>query len=73
MYNSILLNLAYCIIGIMLMFVSDYALFQMFDRITPFDTKEQLNDKNTAVGLVIGLMILGINIGIGLVIGLALN
>lgn len=47
--------------------------YKLFDRLTPFDTSKQLADKNTAVGIVVGSIFIGMGTAIGLVIGTGLN
>ena len=47
--------------------------YKLFDRLTPFDTSRQLAEKNTAVGIVVGSIFIGLGIAIGLVIGMGLN
>ena len=72
-YTAILLNLGVAglgsIIGLILMLLGYF----MFDRITPFDTSKQLNNGNTAVGIVIGSICIGISIIVSLITGLTLN
>ena len=51
-----------------------YAVFNdIFDRLTHFDTSEELAKDNRAVGLVVMGILIGIGVAIGLVIGLGLN
>ncbi len=69
----VLLNLVYAVIGAALALVFMVLGFKVFDRITPFDTSRQLADKNTAVGIVVGAIFVGLGIAVGLVIGLGLN
>ena len=69
----VLLNLVYAVIGAALALLFMVLGFKVFDRITPFDTSRQLADKNTAVGIVVGAIFVGLGIAVGLVIGLGLN
>lgn len=47
--------------------------YRIFDRMTPFDTSRQLQEKNVAVGIVVGSIFVGLGVSVGLVIGLGLN
>ncbi|MCF8053198.1 MAG: DUF350 domain-containing protein [Desulfobacterales bacterium] len=69
----VLLNLVYAVIGAALALLFMVLGFKVFDRITPFDTSRQLEEKNTAVGIVVGAIFVGLGIAVGLVIGLGLN
>ena len=57
--------------------MSCYLIFMigyfLFDKLTPFNTSQALADKNTAVGIVVGSMFIGLGVAIGLVIGMGLN
>ena len=43
------------------------------NKITPFNTSEQLAQSNVAVGIVVGSIFIGLGVAIGLVIGMGLN
>ena len=47
--------------------------YKIFDKIIPFDTSQQLAEKNLAVGVVVGSIFIGLGIAVGLVIGMGLN
>jgi uncharacterized membrane protein YjfL (UPF0719 family) len=47
--------------------------YRVFDKMTPFDTSRQLEEKNVAVGIVVGSIFIGLGIAVGLVIGMGLN
>jgi uncharacterized membrane protein YjfL (UPF0719 family) len=68
-----LLNFAYAIFGALLTLGFMGAGYKLFDKLTPFDTSKELSEKNTAVGLVVGSIFIGLGIAIGLVVGLGLN
>lgn len=69
----LLMNILYTICGAVLTIVFMVCGYKIFDKITPFDTGEELHGKNTAVGMVIGAMFIGLGIAAGLVIGLGLH
>jgi uncharacterized membrane protein YjfL (UPF0719 family) len=62
-------NFVYAVFGVILTLLG----FKLFDRVTPFDTSKQLSDNNTAVGIVVGSIFIGLGIAVGLVIGMGLN
>ncbi|MGD9369621.1 MAG: DUF350 domain-containing protein [Desulfobacteraceae bacterium] len=68
-----LMNLAYAVAGAVLTLCFMAAGYKLFDKLTPFDTSKQLAEKNTAVGIVVGAVFIGLGVAIGLVIGLGLN
>ena len=72
-WHIVLLNFMYAVAGAMVTLVFMAVGYKLFDRLTPFDTSRQLAEKNTAVGIVVGSVFIGLGIAIGLVIGLGLN
>lgn len=68
-----LLNFVYAIVGAMLTLLFMALGYKIFDKMTPFDTSEQLAEKNVAVGIVVGSIFVGLGIAVGLVIGMGLN
>jgi len=72
-FSIILLNFIYAIIGGFITIFFMYLGYKIFDRITPFDTPEELKNGNRAVGAMVQGILIGIGIAIGLVIGLGLN
>ena len=72
-WQIVLLNFVYAIAGAVVTLVFMVAGYRLFDRLTPFDTSRQLAEKNTAVGIVVGSIFIGLGIAIGLVIGMGLN
>jgi len=72
-FSITLLNFAYAIVGAFLTLLFMVIGYKIFDKITPFDTSKQLAEKNTAVGIVVGSIFIGLGIAVGLVIGMGLN
>ena len=68
-----LLNLSYAILGAILTLLFMVVGYRIFDKMTPFDTSRQLEEKNVAVGIVVGSIFIGLGIAVGLVIGMGLN
>jgi uncharacterized membrane protein YjfL (UPF0719 family) len=71
--SIILINFLYALGGASLALIFMLLGYKIFDRITPFNTAEELAQKNTAVGIVVGSIFIGMGIAIGLVIGMGLN
>ncbi len=71
--SIILLNLGYATFGAILTLLFMGIGYKIFDKMTPFDTSRQLEEKNVAVGIVIGSIFIGLGIAVGLVIGMGLN
>ena len=71
--NVILLNFVYSIVGGILTIAFMFLGYRVIDKITPFDTSEQLKSGNTSVGMMVAGMFVGIGIAVGLVIGMGLN
>ncbi len=69
----VLLNFIYAILGAVITLVFMGLGYMLFDRITPFNTHDQLGRGNVAVGIVVGSIFVGLGIAIGLVIGMGLN
>ena len=72
-FSITLLNFLYAVVGALLTLGFMVLGYRIFDRITPFDTSEQLAEKNVAVGIVVGSIFIGLGIAVGLVIGMGLN
>jgi uncharacterized membrane protein YjfL (UPF0719 family) len=72
-WQIVLLNFVYAVAGAAVTLVFMVIGYILFDRLTPFDTSRQLAEKNTAVGIVVGSIFIGLGIAIGLVIGMGLN
>jgi uncharacterized membrane protein YjfL (UPF0719 family) len=69
----ILLNFIYAILGALLTIIFMVVGYHIFDKLTPFNTSQQLADKNVAVGIVVGSIFIGLGIAVGMVIGMGLN
>jgi uncharacterized membrane protein YjfL (UPF0719 family) len=67
------LNFVYAIGGALVTVLFMVFGYKLFDKLTPFDTSKQLAEKNTAVGIVVGSIFIGLGMAIGLVIGMGLN
>ena len=72
-WQIVLLNFLYAVGGALITLLFMALGYKLFDRFTPFDTSKQLADKNTAVGIVVGSIFIGMGTAIGLVIGMGLN
>ena len=72
-FSITLLNFVYAIFGAILTIAFMVIGYQIFDKLTPFDTSKQLAEKNVAVGIVVGSIFIGLGIAVGLVIGMGLN
>ena len=69
----ILLNFAYALIGGLITIFFMFVGYRILDLLTRFDTSDQLQQGNRAVGSVVSGIFIGIGVAIGLVIGLGLN
>jgi uncharacterized membrane protein YjfL (UPF0719 family) len=70
---AILLNLIYAVIGGFVTLFFMYIGYRLFDKLTRFNTSEELKKDNRAVGMVVLGIFVGVGVAIGLVIGLGLN
>ncbi len=68
-----LLNIVYAALGAAIGLTFMIIGYRVFDKITPFDTHEQLEKGNIAVGIVIGSIFVGLGISVGLIVGMGLN
>lgn len=66
-------NFLYAIMGAVLTILFMIIGYKLFDKMTPFDTSTQLSENNTAVGIVVGAIFIGLGVAVGLVIGMGLN
>ena len=69
----ILLNFIYAIVGAFITLAIMMLGYRWFDKITPFNTHDELSGGNTAVGIVVGSIFIGLGMAVGLVIGMGLN
>ncbi|MCH8285508.1 DUF350 domain-containing protein [candidate division KSB1 bacterium] len=68
-----LINFLYAILGGIVTISFMWVGYKIFDKLTDFNTAEELAKGNMAVGLVVLGIFLGVGIAIGLVIGMGLN
>jgi len=73
LFNPIILNFVYVILGGFLTISFMKLGCSSFNKIVDFDISEELAKGNVAVGLMVSGMFIGIGIATGLVIGLGLN
>ncbi len=67
------LNFCYAFFGAVLTITFMIIGYKIFDKITPFNTSEQLEQKNIAVGIVVGSIFIGLGFAVGIVVGMGLN
>lgn len=72
-FSVIILNTLYSLIGGILTILFMRIAYKMLDKITPFDTSEELKKGNRAVGSAVMGIFIGVGTAMGLVIGMALN
>ncbi len=71
--EAIIANFIYSITGGFLTLFFMYIGYKLFDKLTEFNTSEELAKGNRAVGMVVLGIFIGVGVAIGLVIGLGLN
>ena len=64
-FTILLLNFAYATFGAVMTLAFMIAGYKTFDRITAFNTHDQLAKGNIAVGIVVGSIFVGLGIAIG--------
>jgi len=72
-FIAILINFLYAIFGGIVTICFMWVGYKIFDKLTDFNTAEELAKGNMAVGLVVLGIFLGVGVAIGLVIGMGLN
>ena len=72
-FNVILLNFIYAVLGGAITIFFMFAGYKIIDRLTHFNTSDELTKGNQAVGAMVQGMFIGIGVAVGLVIGLGLN
>lgn len=72
-FNIILLNFVYALLGGGLTISFMFLGYRIIDRLTKFNTSDELAKDNRAVGSMVQGMFIGIGVAIGLVIGMGLN
>jgi uncharacterized membrane protein YjfL (UPF0719 family) len=73
MWQAILINSFYAGVATAFALTAMFLGFKMMDRLTKFDTGQELKGGNVAVGIAVGGMFIGLGLAIGLVVGLSLN
>ena len=73
MIHITLLNFVYAAVGAFTALLFMCLGYIIFDKMTPFNTHDQLEKGNVAVGIVVGAIFIGMGLAVGLVIGLGLN
>ncbi len=71
--NPVLLNVVYAITGGALTLAFMWLGWRLFNFLTPFNVNEELRRGNTAVGMMVLGLLVGIGVSMGLVIGLSMN
>lgn len=71
--DPIVLNFLYAIMGGVLTIIFMWLGCKIFNHLVTFDISEELGKGNTAVGLMIVGIFIGMGTAMGLVIGLGLN
>lgn len=72
-FQALILNFIYSLMGGFLTLFFMYLGYKIFDKLTYFNTSEELAKDNRAVGMVVLGIFVGVGIAIGLVVGLGLN
>lgn len=73
MMNITLINFVYAAVGALIALLFMGLGYFFFDKMTPFNTHDQLEKGNVAVGIVVGSIFIGLGLAVGLVIGMGLN
>ena len=71
--SMMVINTSYAAVCITLGLIAMVVGYKLFDRLTPFNTGEELKNENTAVAIFNGAIVLGVAICSGIIIGLACN
>lgn len=66
-------NFLYAGTGVLTAILAMLIGYFIFEKITPFNTRKELENQNIAVGIVIGSIFIGLGIAVGIVIGMGLN
>ncbi len=72
-FNIVLLNFIYAVLGGAITICFMFIGYKVSDRLTHFNTSDELTKGNQAVGAMVQGMFIGIGVAVGLVIGLGLN
>ena len=73
MLDPVILNFFYAVLGGFLTLAFMWLGCKMFNRTVSFSIPQELKQGNTAVGMMVMGMFIGIGIALGLVIGMGLN
>jgi len=72
-YHPIILNILYAVAGGVVTLIFMWLGWNMLGRLTSIRIAQELKDGNTAVGMMVMGIFIGVGIAMGLVVGLALN
>ena len=67
------INLGYAVVGVALAILALRVAYRLIDRLTPFETGEELRAGNISVGMVVAGIFVAVGLAVGLVVGLSLN
>ena len=70
---TILTNFFYAGISIVILLVAMAAGYKLLDKLTPFDTAKEIDEANTAVGIIVGCIFIALGLGVAILMGLALH
>jgi len=73
MLTTIGMNLSYAIVCIIIGIISMLTAYKLFDKVTHFNTADELKNANLAVAVFNGCIVLGSAILSALIIGLSVN
>ncbi len=71
--DPVFLNFFYATMGAALTIFAMWAGCKIFNRMFCFELSEELHNGNTAIGIMLAGMFIGIGVATGLVVGLGLN
>jgi uncharacterized membrane protein YjfL (UPF0719 family) len=72
-YHPVILNLLYAFAGGVLTLIFMWVGWNMLGRLTSIRISQELKNGNTAVGMMVMGIFIGVGVAMGLVVGLALN
>lgn len=71
--TTIGINLGYAIVSILIGILAMFGAYKWFDKVTPFNTAEELKNNNLAVAVFNASIMIGSAILSALIIGMAIN
>jgi uncharacterized membrane protein YjfL (UPF0719 family) len=71
--ENLIINFVYAAFGILMTLAAMYYGTILLDKMTDFDTSDQIKAGNTAAGIVYGCLLIGISIAVGQVVAAGLN